>query len=142
MTEFEGDVLISQFDGKNYDIFFNNGQPTMIKRFDNLIFFYVFGEDSPYNETANNENEKMQSEFPEIIKRTTVTDNTLSRGSDAIKKALAPLLALSIASTIEVFGKIISAHRMGWQIEIKSPDAETSKFFIMWDKGIINNGNA
>lgn len=139
--EFEGDVLISQFDGANYDIQFVNGQPSMTGIFDNLIFFYVFGEDSPYNEVANNENEKMKSEFPEIVARATVTDNTLSRGTDAIKKALSPLIELLIASTVEVFGKIISVHRMGWQIEISAPDGESSKYFIVWDKGIINSGN-
>jgi uncharacterized membrane protein len=142
MMEFEGDVLISQFDGENYDIEFINGQTTMTKTFNNLVFFYVFGEDSPYNETANNENEKMKSEFPEIVKRATVTDNTLSRGSDAIKAALAPLIEYSMASAIEVFGKIISAYRMGWQIEIDAPGVETSKYFIIWDKGIINSGSA
>ena len=130
---YTGDLLIAQLDDSGeLDIEFVNGQPKMTNFLETTSILYVLGETWWGNYIVDTEAEKMQSEFPEIIKRGFVSDDTLKNGREAIIKSLQPMLTENIASEIDVTGEIFSVSAMGWFIEIYG-DLGNVKYLLNWE---------
>jgi hypothetical protein len=137
---YTGDVKIIQLSDDSFDIFFENGQPTMTDGFETMVIFAVFGEDNWQNELTQNESEKMKSEFPEVIRRNVVTDKTKNDGTKAIEKALKFMLTEKMCKSIVVTGEILSVYGIVWLIEIEALTDKTLKYFINWEKGELTAG--
>jgi hypothetical protein len=137
---YTGDVKIIQLSDDSFDIFFENGQPTMTDGFETMVIMAVFGEDNWQNELTQNESEKMQSDFPGIIKRNVVTDKTKNDGTKAIEKALKFMLTEKMCKSIVVTGEILSVYGIVWLIEIEALTDKTLKYFINWEKGELTAG--
>ena len=138
MTTYTGDILIVQTKEGDFDIEFLNGQPVMTDSFDTSIMYAVFGDsDTWQNLIAKNENEKMKSEFYKTISRATVSDETRNNGTESLKSALKYLIDIGASSKINVTGEIVSVFAIVWNIEIFRPNDVTIKYFINWEKGII-----
>ena len=132
---YTGDLLIKADSGGNFDLSFENGQPEMTNGLETYVILAVFGEDWWGNAIVNSEGEKMQSTFPEVIQRNTVTDKCKNDGIKAIEKALSNMVVDKIARKVSVIGEIYSTYGIAWQISIYGIDDNTYKFFINWEKG-------
>lgn len=135
MTVFTGDLKITLLDDGTYDIVFANGQPDMTNGFETNDILAIFGEDWWGNDIVDNESEKMQSTFPEVIRRNVVTDKTKNDGTKAIEKALSFKLTEQMVKSITVTSEIINAFTIGWLVEQIAITDETLKYFINWEKG-------
>jgi len=140
MTSFTGDILIKLLDDGTYDIEYINGQPSMTDGLESMSIMAVFGEDWWGNDIVRSESEKMQSRFPEVIRRNVVTDKTKNDGTKAIESSLAFLVKENIAKLVTVTGEIISAYGIGWLIEIEALTDTTLKYFINWERGVLTAG--
>lgn len=136
---YTGDIKIQLLDDGTFDIKFENGQPQMTNGFETLVICYVFGEDWWGNALTKIESEKMQSDFPEVIKRNVVTDATRIDGIKAIEKALKPMIKEKMAKKITVEGEIISVYGIAWQAIIETLTNETLKYYINWEKGELTS---
>ena len=137
---YTGDPLIAtNFDGNN-DIEYQNGQPVMTDGLETCVFLAIFGEDGPWNGMTSDASERMESDFPAVIRRANVSDDTREEGRVAIEKALAFLVDIKAASSVEVFGEILSARSIGWEIDIEAPTGNGGKFFVNWEKGSLTPG--
>lgn len=135
---YKGDILISQDDNDNYDINFVNGQPEMTNAFETAVLLAVFGDRFTWqNDITENDNEKYISTFPELIARNIVSDKTKNDGIQSLKNAVEFMKKITAAQTITVTGKIISVYGIGWLIEFTKPNDESVKYYINWEKGII-----
>ena len=135
MTTYTGDIKIVRIESGEYDIKFVNGQPDMTNGLETLSILAVFGEKWWGNELTQKQSEKMQSTFPDVIKRNVVTDKTKNDGTEAIKKALAFFVSEKIAKSVTVTGEIINAFQIDWLVEIESLTDKTIKYYINWAKG-------
>jgi len=135
MTIYTGDLLIALDEDGNFDIDFQNGQPQMTNGFETMVLLAVFGEDYFGNDIVDHEYEKMKSDFPNVIKRNTVTDKTKNDGTAAIQRALDFMIELRIAEKIIVSAEIVSVHAISWLVEIYRPETGDIKFQINWDNG-------
>ena len=140
MATYTGDLQIVQDEGGNYDISFpeENAQPLMTNGLETYVQLAVYGEDCWQNAIAQNDSEKMISEFPKVIKRNLVTDKTKNDGIKALEKALAPAVKIKIARKISVIGEIKTANRIDWQIDIERIDNEKERYYINWEKCELN----
>lgn len=134
MTTYTGDLLIKSDSTGNYDLYFENGQPSMTDGLETYCILAVFGEDYPGNALVLSDSEKMKSTFPEVIRRNVVTDKTKNDGIKAIEKALSNMVKEKIASKVTVTGEIYSTYGIAWQAEIEGLDNKEYKFFINWEK--------
>ncbi len=137
MTTFTGDILIIQLDDGTFDVEFVNGQIVMTNGFETTSILATFGEDYYGNDLTTDEDEKMKSEFPGIIRRNVVTDKTKNDGTAAIVKANQFMINKKIAKSIKVTGEITNAFTIIWTVEIVSLTDETSKYFINWAQGSL-----
>jgi len=135
MATYTGDILIVQLDDGTFDWFFENGQPYMTDGLETITLLAVFGEDYYGNDLVRTESEKMKSAFPEVIRRNTVSDETVNDGTEAIKGALDFFTSEKIAKSVTVEGEIFSVHGIAWQITIESLTDETLRYFINWELG-------
>lgn len=135
MATYTGDILITQLDDGTFDWFFENGQPYMTDGLETTTLLAVFGEDYYGNDLVKTESEKMNSKFPEVIRRNVVSDKTVNDGTEAIKGALAFFIPENIAKDVFVEGEIYSVNGIAWQIIIESLTDETQKYFINWELG-------
>lgn len=135
MTTFTGDILIKQLDDGTFDIEFVNGQPDMTNGLETMSIFATFGEDYFGNDLTSDEDEKMKSEFPEVIRRNVVTDKTKNDGTRAIEKSNAFMIRKKIAKKVTVTGEIINANTIFWTVEIEAVTDETIRYFINWQQG-------
>jgi hypothetical protein len=137
---FTGDVLVS-YDPitEQVDIAYQNGQPVMTDGFETCVMLAVFGRPNVQNGMIENPSERYDSEFPSVIDRATVSDETRENGIKAIEKALAFLVKERIASSVIVTGHILSAVAIGWNVEIVAP-AGTTRYAINWEKGALTTG--
>lgn len=132
-TIYTGDILLAVLDETgDLDIQFVNGQPVMTNGLETISLLYVLGEDCWLNAIVDSNSGKMQSGFPEIIRRNSVSDDTKNDGTQAIKKALQPMLDEQIASKITVVGYILSVNGIGWEINIENEN-ELVQYFINWE---------
>jgi phage gp46-like protein len=132
-----GDVLL-QYDPltNECDIAYENGQPAMTDGFETCVLLAIFGESGPMNGMTDNPDERMNSEFPAVVRRAKVNDETKVNGEKAIERALAFLVSSKAASSVAVTGKIISAFAIGWDVEIVAPTGKT-RYSINWEKGLL-----
>lgn len=137
---YTGDILIKYLDDGTWDIFFENGQPEMTNGFETLVILAVFGEDWWGNELTTIESEKMESLFPEVVKRGIVSDKTRVDGTKAIERALKFMVTENMAKSVTVTGEILSVFGIGWLIEIEALTDETLKYYINWEKGSLTAG--
>ena len=137
---YTGDIKIQQLDDGTYDIVFENGQPQMTNGFETIALMAIFGQDWWGNDITNNESEKMQSTFPDVIKRNVVTDKTKNDGTQAIIKSTSFMVKEKIVKKISVTGEIFSAFGISWQIEFEALTNKTLKYFINWEKGELTAG--
>ena len=137
---YTGDILIQQLDDGTHDNFWENGQPNMTNSFETFVYLACFGEDNWQNALTSDEDEKMKSEFPSIIRRNVVTDKTRNDGTKALEKALARMVTQKMAKSVTVTGEILSVFAIGWTIKIESLTDETLKYFINWEKGELTSG--
>lgn len=135
MTTFTGDMLVKQLDDGTFDIEFVNGQPDMTNGLETMSLLATFGEDYFGNDLTNDEDEKMNSEFPGVIRRNVVTDKTKNDGTRAIEKANAFMIRKKIAKKVTVTGEIINANTIFWTVEIEAVTDETIRYFINWQQG-------
>lgn len=135
MTIYTGDILIQEQEDGSFDWTFTNGQPAMTNGLETVTLLYSFGEDWWGNGIVRKESEKMKSTFPDVIKRNVVTDQTKNDGTQALKRALKPMIDEKIAKSIDITGTIINAFSIGWEVTINSITDETIKFYINWQKG-------
>ena len=134
---YTGDLKLILDEDGDWDLSYINGQPEMTDGFDMEIMLAIFGEPEFWqNDLVNNPSEKFISEFPELIKRSNVSDKTLKDGIETLKKALKYMVDEGEAQSIEVSGEFLNVFGIGWVIKISRPTAETI-FNINWDKGII-----
>lgn len=139
MTEcsYTGDIKILQNDGGDWDIDFLNGQPFMTDGFDTSIFLSLFtSPDTWQNGLTTQPDEQFISEFPEIIGRNTINDNTLKNGIQAIKRSLDWMITDGAAQEITVTGGAVSVYALYWQIDIIQGNIST-RYTVNWNKGII-----
>ena len=140
MTTFTGDILIQELSDGTFDIVFVNGQSDMTNGLETMSIIAVFGEDYFGNDLVTSESEKMESEFPEVIRRGLVNDETKRNGTNAIQKATAFMVTEKIARSVTVTGEIFSVFGIIWLIEIEAITNETIKYFINWEKGSLTAG--
>jgi hypothetical protein len=135
-----GDVLLkTNFDG-NTDIEYQNGQPVMTDGFESFIILSIFGEDGPWNGMSADPAERMDSDFPRVIKRATVSDETRENGTAALQRALKTMIDIKAASRVTVVGRILSASAIGWMIEVEAPNGSGGKYEVNWEKGSLTVG--
>ena len=143
MTTFTGDILILELQENGlFDVEFVNGQIAMTNGLETASILATFGEDYFGNDLTNDEDEKMKSEFPGIIRRNVVTDKTKNDGTAAIIKANQFMINKKIAKSINVTGEITNAFTIIWTVETVSLTDETSKYFINWSQGSLTIGLA
>lgn len=143
MTIFTGDILLLELDENGlFDVEFINGQIAMTNGLETASILATFGEDYFGNDLTSDEDEKMKSAFPEVIRRNVVTDKTKNDGTAAIEKANKFMLNKKIAKKITVTGEIINAFTIYWTVETESLTGETSKYFINWSQGTLTIGLA
>lgn len=130
----KGDILLGFDQEGDLDISFENGQPVMTQYFDNVVYLYVFGEDNYQNTLVDRDSQKLQSEFPALIKRGTITNSLIAEGISAIKKALSVLIKEKIAKSITVTGGTLSLYSVYWKVEIEKLNDETTSYSIIWDQ--------
>jgi len=135
MTIYTGDILIKQLSDGSYDLEFSNGQPSMTNGLETMSLLAVFGEDWWGNDIFPKQSEKIQSGFPEVIRRAVVNDATKNNGTKAIEKSLAFLVKEKIASKVTVEAEITNAFTIEWLIEIEALSDQSLKFYINWSKG-------
>ena len=137
---YTGDIKIKQLDDGTFDIEFVNGQPDMTYGLETMSIMAVFGQDWWGNDIVATESEKMNSTFPDVIKRNVVTDKTKNDGTEAIKKSTAFMVKEKIAKKITVTGEIFSAFGIMWTIEFEALTNKTLKYFINWERGELTAG--
>lgn len=142
MSTYTGDILIQQQEDGTFDTPFENGQPLMTDGFETMCLLAVYGEDWWGNELTKKESEKMNSDFPGVIKRNVVTDKTKNDGTKALEKALKFMVTEKIAKKVTVTGTILSVYTIYWLIEIEALTDKTLKYFINWEKGELTSGLA
>ncbi len=135
MTNYTGDLLIKEDSTGNHDISFSCGNAEMTNGLETYVILAVFGEDCPANALVKNESEKMQSRFPEVIRRNVVNDKTVADGIQAIRQALAPAVKERIVNKVEVSGSIISAYGIAWEIKLHELTGNVSRYIINWERG-------
>lgn len=140
MSTYTGDILIQQQEDYTFDTPFENGQPLMANGFETFVLLATYGENYWGNELTTIEDEKMNSDFPEVIKRNVVTDKTKNDGTKALEKALKRMVTLKMAKSVTVTGEIISVYGIYWLIEIQALTDKTLKYFINWEKGNLTSG--
>lgn len=140
MTTYSGDILIKEDSNGNFDLSFINGQPEMTAGMESYVLLKVFGEDCPYNGSVKSDSEKMNSTFPEVIRRNVVNDKTKNDGIKAIEKALSSMTKDKIARKVSVIAEIYSAHGIAWQIDIEALNDKSLKYYINWEKGLLSIG--
>lgn len=137
---YTGDVLIKYNKQSNeYDIEWQNGQTTMTDGLESCVLLAIFGGPCIHNGMTDDASEKYISEFPTVIDRAKVNDDTRNNGTAALERALAFMVRENIASKITVTGQIISAYAIGWAIDIESPTSG-GRFVINWEKGALTAG--
>jgi len=135
-----GDILIKKLDSGEVDMQYINGSPEMTEGFESFIYLAVFGRDYWANSIVDTESEKMQSDFPDVIERNVLNDKTRKDGNKALGKALSVMITEKMASKITVTGQILSNNNIGWTVEIKTLTDRTLKYYINWQKGVIDAG--
>lgn len=136
---YTGDILIAQNSDGDFDINFQNGQPDMTNGFETMVLLAVFGDKTTWqNLITQNKNEKYVSDFPEIISRRTISENTKNDGIQALKNATKFMVEEKIAKSVTVTGSIISAYGIAWEIDIEKPTTGQTKYEINWDKGVVS----
>jgi hypothetical protein len=134
---YTGDLQLQLNDGGNWDFNFINGQPCMTDGLDSAVILSVFGEpDTWQNGITNNPSEKYISEFPEIVKRGTVSDKTRKDGIQAIKRALRWMIVDGVAQDVDAEGEAYSVYGIVWTIIITRGNI-TSRYSINWNRGEI-----
>lgn len=132
---YTGDIALV-YDSGDWDLLFINGQPCMTDGFDTAVYLSVFGEpDTWQNGLTNKPEEKYISEFPSVIDRANITDDTIKNGKAAIEKALQWMIDTEATESITVSGGALSVYGLYWQIEIDRGGI-TSLYRINWDKGV------
>jgi len=134
---YTGDILVLKNDNGDFDIKFENGQPIFTQGLETYVFLAVFGENYWGNALEKSDSAKMKSEFPGIIKRNVVSDQTKNDGTKAIEKILAPAIVEKIARKITVTGEIQTSFRIAWLIEIEAIRDKGIKYYINWEKGAL-----
>lgn len=137
MTIYTGDPLLKVNNYGDVDLNFINGQPEMTNGLETYVLLAVFGEDSWQNATETDSAYKMQSEFPALIDRATITDKTLQDGIKALEKALSYMVTKKIAKSVTVTGSMLTAYCLYWLIEIEALTDESLKYYINWEKGVL-----
>jgi hypothetical protein len=135
MTIYTGDILLKKNEYGDWDMNWQNGQPDMTNGLETYVFLAVFGENYWGNALEKSDSAKMKSEFPGIIKRNVVSDQTKNDGTKALEKALAPAIVEKIARKITVTGEIQTSFRIAWLIEIEAIKDKGIKYYINWEKG-------
>ena len=137
---YTGDILLKYDQESNeYDIEWLNGQPTMTDGLETCVLLAVFGEPNVQNGMTTDTSEQYISDFPSVINRAKVNDDTRNDGEAAIRRALDFLVRENIASSITVTGQIINANAIGWAIDIEAPTGNT-RFAINWERGTLTAG--
>lgn len=134
---YTGDFLLGlNLDG-DWDINFENGQPSMTDGFETAVMLSCFGKpDFWQNDLTNNQSEKYISEFPDIIEKGTVSTKTLNDGIAALRNALKWMIDTGAAQSIEVSGGVLNVYGLYWEIEIVRGEGD-NRYQINWEKGVV-----
>ena len=132
---YSGDLAIERIttpgdDFGSYDIVFpnGNGQPKMTQGFGTCVLLMVFGDKNTWqNSLARTNAEKFTSDFPDIVERGVVSEDTKNDGVAALNKALKPLKDIGAVKSIEVTGEILSVYGIAWEIKIIRLDGTTER---------------
>ena len=137
---FNGDVLL-KYDTNTgeVDIAYKDGQPEMTDGLESCVILAVFGTANCQNGMTNDNAEKYNSTFPQVVGRAAVNEEVKNNGTKAIEKALAFMVTEKIASNVVVNGYILSAYSIGWTIDIYAPTG-TTRYAINWEKGSLTMG--
>ncbi len=130
-----GDLRIQFSDDGDWDFNFTNGQPDMTEGLDSAVLLSIFAEADWQNAIASSTSAEYHSEFPALIERASVTDETIINGVNAIKAALDWMITDEVAETIDVSGEAFSTMGIKWTIEINRGNI-TSKYTVNWDNGV------
>jgi phage gp46-like protein len=137
---YTGDALIKLNSATGeYDIEWTNGQPAMTDGLETCVLLAIFGGPGIHNGMTDDASEKYVSEFPAVIDRAKVNDDTRNNGTAALERALAFMVRENIASKITVTGQILSAYAIGWAVDISAPTGNT-RYSINWEKGTLTAG--
>lgn len=134
-TLFTGDIRIHALtdpeDLGNYDVVFTNGQPSMTGGFDTAVLLAVHGDKKTWqNALARSEDEKFISDFPDVIDRGVVSEETKNDGAAALRRALQFLVSSGAAKSVEVVGQITSVFGVSWSVEITRPDDTLARYAV------------
>lgn len=136
-TTYTGDWALSLNDDGDWDGNYVNGQPCMTDGFDTCVLLAVFGEPNFWqNALTTKPEEKYISEFPSIIDRANITDDTVRNGIAALEKALQFMVDISAAESVTVTGGVLSVYGLYWTIEIDKGGI-TSSYTVNWEKGVM-----
>lgn len=140
MSNQTGDIQIIQDEYGDMDMSFpdDNAQPLMTNGLETYVYFAVFGEDNWQNAIVRTDPERMDSGFPEVIKRNVVTEKTKNDGIKAIEKALSGMVKDKIARRVSVIGEIKTNNRIDWQIDIERLNDSNERYYINWEKSSLN----
>lgn len=136
-STYTGDLRILFDKDSDWDLFWQNGQPSMTDGFETAIMLSIFGEPNFWqNDLTNNPSEKYISEFPSVVKQANVSQKTLNDGVEALKKATQWFIDDFICETVEVTGTILNVNSIAWRVDIIKGGV-TSRYEVNWNKGVI-----
>ena len=139
---YTGDILLKyNAETNEYDIEWTNGQPTMTGGLETCVLLAIFGEPNVQNAMTTDTSEQYLANFPAVVARAKVNDDTRNDGTAALQRALDFLVRDNIASKITVDGRILTANAIGWSIDIEAPTGNT-RFAINWERGTLTAGYA
>jgi phage gp46-like protein len=131
---YTGDVLLTINSDGDWDMSYINGQPEMTDGFDTAMILSIFADpDFWQNDLTNDPAEQYISEFPAVIDNGRVDSTTLKDGKAAIEKALAWMVDIDAAESVEVIGEVLNVFGLAWEITITRGGIE-SRYTINWEK--------
>ena len=136
-VSYSGDLLLGLNIDNDWDINFENGQPSMTDGFETAVLGACFGEpDFWQNDLTNDPSEKYISEFPAIVAAGRVNSETLKNGISALRKALKWFIDIGAAESVTVDGGVLNVYALYWTVEIFKGE-NVGRFQINWEKGVI-----
>lgn len=134
---YSGDLLLGLNFDEDWDINFENGQPSMTDGFETAVLLACFGEsDFWQNDLTNIPAEKYISEFPAVIVDGRVNVETLKNGISALKQSLKWITDIGAAELVTVDGGVLNVYALYWTVEIFKGE-NVGRFQINWEKGVI-----